>query len=256
MAIFSVVGHDDGSEDPDSDLLTATRAEPTTLDGLSREYAHRTAHDDTDALPLTLLELPDLVAVGQWSDQRWTNLGNRVFWVGIILGSLVALWLIWQPVRQNLPAHEEAPTWDGHAAAQPQQALMSAAPTATAEQAAPAWPAEAMAPADHREHDHGHEHGHEAHNEPAATGAWPAEAPAAASPATEDTDALPPADELDAPQPGQEQAPSFDEWSHQQPAAAPLYTARGGDVRNDGGGVHAGPGEAMPTGTIKNVVTP
>jgi len=252
MATFSVVGHED--EPLDADLLPASPSEPMTLDGLSREYAHRDAGDDTDALPLTLLELPDLVAVSQWSDQRWTNLGNRIFWVGIILGSLVALWLIWQPVQKKIDRHEEAPTWDGHAAAQPQQAPAASAAAATGEQTAPAWPAEATTPAD--EHEHGNEHAHEAHSEPGAVGAWPAEAPAAASPATEDAEAPPPADELEAPLPGQEQAPSFDDWSHKQPAAAPLYTARGGDARMDGGGVRAEPGEAMPTGTIKNVVTP
>ncbi len=247
MATFSVVGHDDAPDEAtDADLLPASQAEPTTRHGLSRDSSHASGGDH-DALPLTLLELPDLVAVSQWTDRRWTNLGNRIFWVGIIVGSVLALWLIWQPVRQKLPQHEAAPTWDGHAAAQPQPAT---APPVASEQAAPAWPTESATTAD------AHKHEHEAHAEPTAAQVWPAEEPPEASPTTHDTDALEPASETEAPSPGQESAPSFDDWSSQQPAAAGEYTACSGEKRMDGGGVHAEPGEAMPTGKIKNVVTP
>jgi hypothetical protein len=245
MATFSIVGHEDASDEgSDSDLLTESLADPTTPDRLPRSSSDGIGGDH-DALPLTLLELPDLVAVSQWSDQRWTNWGNRIFWVGIILGSMVALWLIWQPVQQKIDLHEEGPTWDGHAAAP-----AAAEAAATVGQAAPAWPAEPAATADAHTHEHKH-----VHDEPAAAPAWPAREPPA-SPTMDNTDALQPANESEAPPaPGRESAPSFDDWSRQQPAAAPLYTARGGDSRMDGGGVHVAPGEAMPTGKIKNVVT-
>jgi len=240
MANFSVIGHRDAADAaPDADLLAAETAAvgaPAAREGVPREPWREDGDDHEVSLPPVLLELPDLVAVSQWTDRRWSKLGDRIFWIGIIFGSVLALYLMWQPRRPAAGVREVAPTWDGQGTTAP--AAMPTAttqPTKTPAAAEPQNPSQLGAPAT------------------TPGGTWQEEA---TGPVFDKAAPPPPVTEQDAPPPGHESAPSFDEWSRQQPASTSLYTARGGETRMDGGGEHVAPGEAMPTGKIKNVVTP
>ncbi|MEX2111553.1 MAG: hypothetical protein WD845_00105 [Pirellulales bacterium] len=233
MATFSIVSHEDAPDDlVDPEMVESAQVDVgagASLRRPRRETMRNGPDADLDSLPLTLLELPDLVAVSQWTDQRWSNLGNRVFWVGIVVGSVLALYLIWQPKRAAAPQREAPPTWSGQAATSPTTLPAGA-------------------------HEHGEPHTH------ATAPAWPAHETPAASAATieaeSETFSPQPPSEPETPPPGQEAAPSFNEWSRQPPAPQAVYTARGGDTRMDGGAAQSVPGEAMPTGKIKSVVTP
>jgi hypothetical protein len=237
MATFSVISRDD----PADDLLEAD-AEPLTqaniegaLDSLSRDVATLGGIDD-ESMPRVLMELPDLAAMSQWSEQRWSNWGNRIFWVGIVLGSVVALYLIWQPRRAPAPQREAAPTWHGQSAPAGVSAPATALPSLSSD---------------------AHQHEHSVQREPhdqAAAPSWPAEGeanptlPTDASESPVEVPAAAPADSSP--------APSFDEWSGQRQDAGAVYTARSGEGRLDGGAPRSSAGEAIPTGKIKSVVTP
>jgi hypothetical protein len=253
MGPFSVISRDDQVDDleiVDGEPVTHERVD-RALDSLSRDVAALGSFDDS-AMPRTLLELPDLTAMSQWSEQRWSNWGNRIFWVGIVLGSVVALYLIWQPRRVPAPQREAAPTWHGQSAPAAVSAPATALPSLSG---------------DAHEHEHVHEHGgqHQALQSSAAP-SWPAQVdPFPTQPATptQPSNPMPPAGASEFPigapaaapaEPAT--APSSDEWSHQQPDAGAVYTARSGETRLDGGAAHGSAGEAIPTGKIKSVVTP
>jgi hypothetical protein len=236
MGPFSVVSHDqvDDLEIVDDEPVTPDRID-RALDGLSRDVA--LLHDaDAGSMPRVLLELPDLTAMSQWSEQRWSNWGNRIFWVGIVLGSVVALYLIWQPRRVPAPQREAAPTWHGTSA--------------------PAPPATALPSLSSGTHEHGE---HEKHEHASAPG-WPSETEAVPK---QPANPLPPAGATEFPfdepatTPAEPAAaPTTDEWSHQQHDAGAVYTARSAETRLDGGAPRGLAGEAIPTGKIKSVVTP
>lgn len=245
MAHFSVISRDDQVDDLEivDDVPLTPESIERALHSLSRDVA---ALDDVDdsSMPRVLLELPDLTAMSQWSEQRWSNWGNRIFWVGIVLGSVVALYLIWQPRRVPAPQREAAPTWHGQSAPSAVSAPATALPSLSSDT-----------------HDHAHELGgqHPSH-EPMAAPSWPAEADAfPAQPALPTQPAGAGEFPIGAPAatPAEPStAPSADEWSHQQQNAGAVYTARSGETRLDGGAPHGPAGEAIPTGKIKSVVTP
>jgi hypothetical protein len=234
MATFSVISRDDPADD-----LLDTDAEPLAqanideaLDSLSRDVATLGNVGD-ELMPRVLMELPDLTAMSQWSEQRWSNWGNRIFWVGIVLGSVVALYLIWQPRRVPAPQPEAAPTWHGQRAPAAIPALDTALPSLSDD-----------AHAHERQPETGEQH------EQAASPSWPVEAESTPASPTD-------ASELPAEAPAEPAtAPTFDEWSRQPQDAGAVYTARVGDTRLDGGLPRSSAGEAVPTGKIKSVVTP
>jgi hypothetical protein len=198
--------------------------------------------------------------VTETSSDMWATLGNRVFWIGIILGALLALILIWNPGKPVPRPLEEAPAWakatntsaDG-ASRSASAAGMQAQPDADSAPSASdqmRWPAEARG------------------GFRAATGAAAADAattaPAGASSVPQSAqDPQAPYDaakenheELDAPPPGREAAPSFDEWSRGSHGPAEMRTARGGEATRWDGTAPAAtavpPGQAAPTGRILN----
>ena len=293
MANFSVINHDDGLDDDSPTSLAAT---------VLLNYRHATALRDVapaervaapmhrphgePSLPETVLELPDLQAVDDAETSWWSTLGNRVFWIGIVLGSVMALLLIWNPSRRAARKLDAAPTWNGHtnASVAPDNGSESTAPAESSVQAAAQarpWPSVSrkqssgtdyptLPPANFSQPQTAHSplatpgQPDRAPREPVAQEptAEPqgVEAPAGESQAFDarrnETWAAPPAmdrrdrqGELDAPPPGHESAPDFDEFGRRQPAPPTERTARGlGDTRWDGTSTDARPGEASPTG--------
>jgi hypothetical protein len=117
MATYSVFRQDDdGEADPNRvPPLVAYRLEPN--DEPQQGTTPATIGRRESGLPCVVLRLPDLSQTDGASDGWWPRLSNRLFWVGIGLGALVALLLIWTPKKEQSPALDEAPTWSGPSAA-------------------------------------------------------------------------------------------------------------------------------------------
>ncbi len=65
---------------------------------------------EEDTLPEVVLRLPDLTIFQPVAPDRQTRLASWMYWVGIALGALFALWLIWTP-KPTAPPRDEAPAW-------------------------------------------------------------------------------------------------------------------------------------------------
>jgi hypothetical protein len=175
-------------------------------------------------------------------------MGNRVFWIGILLGALLAIALIWNPGGPPPRRLDDAPTWSGQRESQHNLGAVSnhaAHDDATTDRAAPRPPvssSQARAP-DHPPHY--------------APPSWPN---ADAVQAIGDQPEVNPngQGDLDAPPPGRESAPSFDEWTGGAPGPPAARTARSHETHWDGaaspagpnGQSHMPPGEATPTGIV------
>lgn len=127
MPAYSVIGHDDDPTD-DSDanplgpsVLSYVRAASLAERPLPDE-AQRAAPSAADALPEVVLQLPDLSTLEESSGAWWAGLSNRLFWVGIILGGLLALALIWNPKKPPPVELDAAPAWTSQAAKPPADA--------------------------------------------------------------------------------------------------------------------------------------
>ncbi|MGD9721762.1 MAG: hypothetical protein AB7O59_05260 [Pirellulales bacterium] len=264
MTTFSVV-RDDGPTEVERRMPTTVPPAPFRRAPLARkihiELPRATRPEVAESLPTLVLELPDLVAVGEPSTDRWQTLGNRVFWAGIVLGALLAIALVWNPGRKSRPAIDAAPTWSPKASTQlPEHKAATTASAAHRGSQAPAWP-------------------------PVSRNATTAAEPAAAAPpisvapvaAASDTDAAvaepvgqladpsqsptgeghaeqaPPVEPLEGPPPGREAAPSFDEWSRPNTGQPQARTAQSpSETRWDGTAPRVEPGEAAPVGRIIN----
>lgn len=92
---------------------------------------------DDAPLPQTVLRLPDLAAAMKRFSERKLSAGSVAQWVGIGLGGLLALWLIFGGRRAPAPQAVEAPAWTPPASAQVETAprawnVPAASPTSTA----------------------------------------------------------------------------------------------------------------------------
>ncbi len=261
MAALSAVSHAADAGNPPVAGLDPPQAErlghPSTtvdipLSSPGGQYQQH--HLRRDALPETLLQLPDLVAARQFAADRWSTLGNRVFWIGIVLGSLAAILLLWNP-RGRMPRQmEEAPTWDGAGSIPPSAPAASMAPARDARGEVALWPPtttaavpQTGAPAEH------------------TAPAWPNDAasqpPATGSGNHPDGGTYPGSgagqqDNVPELAPEEQAAPSFDQWSRRAPNApvVPHTAANRGSGRWDGTSAGARPGEAVPTGDVFNTM--
>jgi hypothetical protein len=164
-------------------------------------------------------------------------MGNRVFWIGILLGALLALALIWNPGGPAPRRLDDAPTWSGSAATKQHvtAAGMDDARQNAARGGAVSWP-------------------------PVSRGdACPPISNAPTGPPADRSDAPGDGqDQLDARPPGRDSAPSFDDWTRGGPTAPPPRTARSHEAHWDGNAPaaqpneqpHVPPGQAAPTGIV------
>jgi len=185
---------------------------------------------DDSAVPV-VLQLPDLSVLDDETPGIWQWVAGRMFWVGITLGALFALWLIWSPKKAPPSTLDEAPSWSGNAA------------EVTSGNHANDSPAMSLAPA------------------------FPASAPSImpASTSRPEENLEPPAPAESGP-PAAVDEPTFapapgDDISRAGPAREPLHVARrepppAGEVKAQTGEAKAQPGEAVPTGRITNTLVP
>ncbi len=85
------------SDEPQSEIVESKQPSPSG--GL-----------EEDTLPEVVLRLPDLTMYQPASPDRQSRLASWLYWVGIALGALFALWLIWTP-KQTAPPRDDAPAW-------------------------------------------------------------------------------------------------------------------------------------------------
>jgi hypothetical protein len=151
MAAYSVIGRDDEPAE-DSD---ATSGEPSVLsyaraaslfERPASGEAPRAERLPESALAEVVLQLPDLSTLDEPLGAWWVGLSNRLFWVGIILGGLLALALIWNPKKPPPDQLDAAPAWSGQAASPPapSAAHVGALPIASTPAPSP-WPLERTA---------------------------------------------------------------------------------------------------------------
>jgi hypothetical protein len=118
MSAFSIFTHDnDPTEDPildppapavlsyqrpstDAPQIEIAESQPSLPSGALEE----------DPLPEVVLRLPDLTMFQPVAPDRQPRLASWLYWVGIALGALFALWLIWTP-KESAPPRDEAPAW-------------------------------------------------------------------------------------------------------------------------------------------------
>ncbi len=192
----------------------------------------RACSRSSGAAPEVVLNLPELMLAEETPTDWWTAIRDRVFWVGIAAGGLLAIVLIWNPNKQEPRQVDQAPAWsttaNGNHTTVPATSHASHPAIEVAD--APHWGTPTS----------------ESSNQPAET---PIEVPAAQPPAAEQ----PP---LEAPSPGHDAAPAMDEFGRPHSDNAVLQTARGpSDAVWDGrGAAPVQPGEAAPTGTIINTL--
>ncbi len=65
----------------------------------------------TAALPQVVLQLPDLAVDAELVSGRVFDFSNIFSWIGIGLGAVVAVALIWSSPKAEKPPIDEAPTW-------------------------------------------------------------------------------------------------------------------------------------------------
>ncbi len=157
MATYSVYKHEEEPVgEPD-----APAARPTVL----RYRGWAGANADTaldpqtsgplpqsDVVPPVVLQLPDLMLVDDDAGGWWTSISQRLFWVGIVLGAVVALILIWKPRDKAAPPLEPAPGWTSTPAASPEPTSYRLTPAEPAA-IAPSPPFSSSAH-EHAAHDH------------------------------------------------------------------------------------------------------
>ena len=249
MATFSVVSHDGGPAiDAGIDLgaggaktdprpSAAFRAEAATLDAPAPP-------SHAKAPPVTVLALPDLAAAQEASAEWWSSMGNRLFWVSIFLGALLALILIWNPGGPAPRQLDHAPTWSGQADVP--HIHNDAVEQAAEGKHAPAWPPLSAANARRPQRA--------VHGEPPASGGADAErAIGNQRPSAPGSQG-----DYDEPPPAREAAPSFDEWTNRGQTPPAARTARSDDPHWDGSAPAVDrnaqppvpPGEAAPTGIV------
>ena len=230
MTAYSVYRQDDEPEQPPAarrpalGAATYRRTVGATA-ALATSAATSEAETADDSAVPVVLQLPDLSVLADESPGVWHWVAGRLFWVGITLGALFALWLIWTPKKTPPPALDEAPSWSGHAAA------------ATGGNQTNDSPAMSVAPA--------------------FPGSAASITPASAAPSEENL--APPAPAESAPPAATDDEPTFapapgDDISRSTPPREPLHVARReppppGDVKGQ-------PGEAVPTGRITNTLVP
>ncbi len=252
MATFSVVSHDDGPDndagiDPgpraaphDRQPISALVPEPTELDSPARQQ------HDAGAMPARVLELPDLAAASEVSAEWWSSMGNRVFWTCLLLGTLLASILIWNPGAPAERQLDDAPTWSGQAETQQKRGAVDhqAAPDEARTNRAASW-----TPVSHRS---ARATDQQAHDGPAARSDAAAGQSISEQPGGPDDGQ----GHFDAPR--RESAPSFDEGTGRAPPPVAARTARSGDAQWDGTSPFAErneppnvpPSEAAPIGII------
>ncbi len=98
--------------------------------------------DDT-ALPPVVMRLPDLAADPAPTRSRSWSILSIAHWVGIVLGAIVALRLIFGGGPPALPSADDAPAWKAPTATQTDTDAPAWNAPQAAESAAPAWDAPA-----------------------------------------------------------------------------------------------------------------
>lgn len=236
MTAYSVYRQDDEPEPPSAARRPALSAPTYRRSGgaaaalaARATVSDREASDDS-AVPV-VLQLPDLSVLDDESPGIWHWVAGRLFWVGITLGALFALWLIWSPKKAPPTTLDEAPSWSGNAAEVTSGNQTNDSPAMSV---APAFPASA-----------------------------PSIMPASTSPPEEN---LAPPAPADSEPPAAADEPTFapapgDDISRAGPPREPLHVARrepppAGEVQAQSGEARAQPGEAVPTGRITNTLVP
>lgn len=230
MTAYSVYRQDDEPEHPSSAprraLGAATYRRPVgTAAALATSAAKSDAETGDDSAVPVVLQLPDLSVLADESPGIWHWVAGRLFWVGITLGALFALWLIWTPKKAPPTTLEEAPSWSGNAAESTTGNQINDSPAMSV---APAFPASA------------------ANIAPAST-------------LPPDENLAPPAPAESAPPAATDAEPTFepapgDDISRSGPTREPLHVAR--REPPPAGEVKGQPGEAVPTGRITNTLVP
>jgi hypothetical protein len=186
------------------------------------------------SLPAVVLQLPDLKASGQARSGGRFRYSSHLYWVALVLGALIALWLIMASGEAPLePPTGEAPPWANSSTAAAQDTAPHWSDSLDRADAPPAtWPASAApTPA----------------NERAAAPALPAAAPQVPSHS--------PADAPNWTDPTAPSWPAADNWPRPPagavmpaPAVPELRTARSVDTHWDGSPHAIQPGTATPLG--------
>ena len=204
----------------------AAEAGPSEPDGL-----RDTNLLDDGPLPPVILRLPDLQAVDASHRGRRFTIGSQLYWAAIVLGALLAMWLIASGKKPPTQSTGDPPTWTSP----------SPAPTASA---APKWSAGAGQPASQPPRWRADD---------AAVGAQPSGINTLEGPISQaEQPELPPAGASepprDKPEPAIANPPTSGEAAAPAEPPADTRTARAGEARWDGGARRAKPGEAAPLG--------
>ncbi len=105
-----------GANPPGTALLDFRRVTPIATEQPLKPAAR--GFDPRDSsLPDVVLRLPDLFATPQ-ALSWWSWLANQVFWIGIVLGALLALALIWADRKPAPREMDEAPAWTSNHSAE------------------------------------------------------------------------------------------------------------------------------------------
>jgi hypothetical protein len=144
MASFPILTRDPephGNYDPREPAVLAYRRDP--LRGSASE-SYRAAKSiaevgglDEIPLPAVVLQLPDLKSSSYLRRGGRVPLATHAYWVALVLGALLAFWLVFSGRKSIEPPADEAPAWTGQAAPAADRVISSWGDN-TGEQSAPA----------------------------------------------------------------------------------------------------------------------
>lgn len=234
MTSFTILTH---GNDPPAEASVGVPAPPP---GAKRRpiplEPARTATDvgglEDAALPEVVLQLPDLKTSVGWTRGVRLPVATALYWVALILGGLLALWLITSGRKSASQSTSEAPAWNQQSPTQPpntsgtwgQSPINNAPPM-------PRW--QASGSSVNSNSSQPPVQAPQGGAEPVQTPMSPGESPDAVAP----------------------QGPAFAPFDAAQstPVSGDIRTARGGETRWDGTSRAVQPGEAAPLGISPSV---